>query len=161
MARSKNSYVKELSKLRRASLGLLHEVDRLDQTDDSLTEAASKLRDIVDPEPPSVEHGLLFLAAVPPITRLGTSVHQILGKARTSEVARHRQMICYALRRGSKLSFPEIGVIMGLDQSTVQHAVRKVEARKKAALLSPAEFDALVKAIEAVRFAGMPAKEKR
>ena len=102
---------------------------------------------------------LILAAAMVPIVGLGGSVCEIMGRGRTAKVALHRQLVCYALREGSfsaligisPLSFPQIGRMMCLDHSTVQHAVNKVERMKSDLLLTLAERAALVAAIGGVR----------
>lgn len=59
----------------------------------------------------------------------GTTLNEILGGTRLRRVAHARQHLAALLRWSTGLSFPEIGRAMGLDHSTVMHAVGEHEAR--------------------------------
>jgi chromosomal replication initiation ATPase DnaA len=83
------------------------------------------------------------------VPELGGSIGGIMGRRKTRQVSLHRQLVCYALR-STELSFPEIGSLMGLDHSTVQHAVRKIEILKDRGELTGAQKFALDRAIKAV-----------
>jgi chromosomal replication initiator protein len=56
------------------------------------------------------------------------SVEKLLGRDRTKEVARTRQIAMYLLREEAKISFPQIGEVLGgRDHSTVMSAYDKIK----------------------------------
>lgn len=98
------------------------------------------------------EHADKLLTAVLAVftEELGVSVGAIMGRARTRRVSRARQMVCFVLRQAG-LSFPEIGRVMGLDHSTVQHACRRIGTNPfMNGVITTKEDDALSKALKAI-----------
>jgi chromosomal replication initiator protein len=57
----------------------------------------------------------------------GVRPSDIKGNRRPNNIAYPRQVAMYLVRRITNLSFPEIGRVFNRDNSTVQHAVRKIE----------------------------------
>ncbi|MEN9562316.1 MAG: Chromosomal replication initiator protein DnaA [Chloroflexota bacterium] len=56
------------------------------------------------------------------------SVEKLLGRDRTKEVAHPRQIAMYLLREEAKISFPQIGEVLGgRDHSTVMSAIEKIK----------------------------------
>lgn len=56
------------------------------------------------------------------------TAEQIKGQKRDRPLARARQVACYLLRKHRRLSYPQIGAMLGgRDHSTIIHAVRLVE----------------------------------
>ena len=55
------------------------------------------------------------------------SLSVIVGDSRRSSPSRFRHVAMYLARKLTDQSFPELGIAFGRDQSTVQHAVRKIE----------------------------------
>ncbi|MFN8390429.1 MAG: chromosomal replication initiator protein DnaA [Bdellovibrionota bacterium] len=77
--------------------------------------------------------------------RFNVSVHDLLGKRRTQNIALARQVAMYLCRRMTALSFPEIGAFFGgRDHSTVIHAQKSITEK----LAADAEFRANVRNIE-------------
>ena len=60
--------------------------------------------------------------------RCNVRVAAIMSASRDTSVARARKVIAYVLRRDFRLSYPEIGILLGRDHTTAIHAVRAVEA---------------------------------
>ena len=60
------------------------------------------------------------------------SIEKLLGRDRTKEVAYSRQIAMYLLREVSKISFPQIGEVLGgRDHSTVMSAIYKIKDQYK------------------------------
>lgn len=76
----------------------------------------------------SVERPLLDALFEAAADACAVSVHDVLGASRDTCVARARHVIAYLLRRDFRLSYPEIGMVLGRDHTTAIHAVRRVEA---------------------------------
>ncbi len=58
------------------------------------------------------------------------SVEKLLGRDRTKEVAHPRQIAMYLLREEAKISFPQIGEVLGgRDHSTVMSAIEKIKTQ--------------------------------
>ena len=56
------------------------------------------------------------------------TVEKLLGRDRTKEVAHPRQIAMYLLREEAKISFPQIGEVLGgRDHSTVMSAIEKIK----------------------------------
>ena len=56
------------------------------------------------------------------------SIDTLLGRDRTKEVARSRQIAMYLLREDARISFPQIGEVLGgRDHSTVMSAIDKIK----------------------------------
>lgn len=60
----------------------------------------------------------------------GVTAADIMGRDRHRSIAEARATVCYVARRCTRMSFPELGRVMGLDQSTVRSAVLSVQARR-------------------------------
>lgn len=60
------------------------------------------------------------------------SVLDILSSRRNNAQVRARQIFCWAARRTTLHSLPEIGRYIGLDHTTVLYAARKIEKLRKA-----------------------------
>jgi chromosomal replication initiator protein len=62
--------------------------------------------------------------------KFNVSVHDLLGKRRTQNIALARQVAMYLCRRLTALSYPEIGAFFGgRDHSTVIHAFKSISER--------------------------------
>jgi len=60
------------------------------------------------------------------------SIEKLLGRDRTKDVAYSRQIAMYLLREVSKISFPQIGEVLGgRDHSTVMSAIEKIKDQYK------------------------------
>jgi chromosomal replication initiator protein len=58
------------------------------------------------------------------------TVEKLLGRDRTKEVAHPRQIAMYLLREEAKISFPQIGEVLGgRDHSTVMSAIEKIKTQ--------------------------------
>lgn len=58
------------------------------------------------------------------------TVEKLLGRDRTKEVAHPRQIAMYLLREEAKISFPQIGEVLGgRDHSTVMSAIEKIKSQ--------------------------------
>jgi chromosomal replication initiator protein len=56
------------------------------------------------------------------------TTEKLLGRDRTKEVAFPRQIAMYLLREEAKISFPQIGEVLGgRDHSTVMSAIEKIK----------------------------------
>ena len=147
---------KELGTVKEAAWKLLRALEEPDSytVDGDIQPHMTNLIEALDGKPErSFPSEKLLYRALGPVVGLGGSVREILGRSRRQSVALHRQMVCYALREGSSMSFPEIGAVMQLDHSTVQHAVRKIETMRAGNELQPSELAALVAAVGAVKMA--------
>jgi hypothetical protein len=71
--------------------------------------------------------------------------HEIRAKRTARLVVQARQVAMYLLRRLDRYSYPEIGRMMQMDHSTVQHAFQQVAQRR----LADPVFDATVASAEA------------
>ena len=58
----------------------------------------------------------------------GVTVRDVLGGDRSRKVVRPRQVAMYVARKRTGMSFPQLGEAFGRDHSTVQYAVRQVNA---------------------------------
>lgn len=60
--------------------------------------------------------------------KFNLTVEKLLGRDRTKEVAHPRQIAMYLLREEAKISFPQIGEVLGgRDHSTVMSAIEKIK----------------------------------
>lgn len=59
------------------------------------------------------------------------SIGDLRGKDRHRTIAEARQLACWLLRQTRRFSFPEIGIILSRDHSTVMHSVARIEERLK------------------------------
>lgn len=59
------------------------------------------------------------------------SAEEMLGRSGQKKIVDARHLAMYRLRNERGLSLPKIGQIFGRDHSTVIHAIRKVEAKRK------------------------------
>lgn len=58
------------------------------------------------------------------------TVEKLLGRDRTKEVAHPRQIAMHLLREEAKISFPQIGEVLGgRDHSTVMSAIEKIKTQ--------------------------------
>jgi len=56
--------------------------------------------------------------------RHGVRIHEMLSTSREDRVSKARRDLCACLR-GSGLSYPDIGRLVGMDHTSVMYAVRK------------------------------------
>lgn len=68
---------------------------------------------------------------------VGLPVSAIYGKSRVRNIAMARRLVCYILRREG-MSLPQIGAALGLDHTSVLHAVR-MEAKARAESETPTD----------------------
>jgi chromosomal replication initiation ATPase DnaA len=58
------------------------------------------------------------------------SPSEITGRDKHKSVSEARQVVCYVARTCTPMSYPELGKALGLDQSSVRTATKRVEARR-------------------------------
>ncbi len=58
----------------------------------------------------------------------GIEPEAILSRDRHKSVSEARALVCFVARRCTRMSFPEIARALNLDQSSVNYAVKRVEA---------------------------------
>lgn len=88
----------------------------------------------------------------------GRDPHDLMRRTNFAHVAQPRQLAMYLIREVLGWSYPAIGYEFGMCHTTVMHAIRKVEERRK---FSP-EFDAAVsEIIERLRRDGPCCKPSR
>jgi len=64
--------------------------------------------------------------------KFNLTAEKLLGRDRTKDVAFPRQIAMYLLREESKISFPQIGEVLGgRDHSTVMSAIEKIKEQIK------------------------------
>lgn len=61
----------------------------------------------------------------------GVPTEEIFGRDKHKSISEARVVTCYVARKCTRMSFPELGRAMGLDQSTVRSAVLSVQARRE------------------------------
>jgi len=62
------------------------------------------------------------------IQKFGLTIEKLLGRDRTKDIARSRQIAMYLLREEAKISFPQIGEVLGgRDHSTIMSAYEKIK----------------------------------
>ena len=67
-------------------------------------------------------------AVVQQYTDNGLTIEKLMGRDRTKDTARYRQIAMYLLREDAKISFPQIGEVLGgRDHSTVMSAYEKIK----------------------------------
>lgn len=60
--------------------------------------------------------------------KFGVTIDKLLGRDRTKDIARSRQIAMYLLREEAKISFPQIGEVLGgRDHSTIMSAYEKIK----------------------------------
>jgi chromosomal replication initiator protein len=86
--------------------------------------ASEALSDLVSPSM-SVREPATILDAV--ARHFGVSVEALRGKARHKEIVAPRHLAMYLLREDARLSYPQIGTLMGgRDHTSVLHAYEKI-----------------------------------
>lgn len=60
------------------------------------------------------------------VAKTGVSKREIMGRRRTRRIAHARHAICYLARLLSKMSYEEIGILLGRDHSTIIYAVDQI-----------------------------------
>jgi chromosomal replication initiation ATPase DnaA len=66
------------------------------------------------------------------VDQYGVARRDLLGEARTADIARVRQIAMWLARKTTGRSYPFIGRVFGRDHSTVIHAMRTVEMLRDA-----------------------------
>lgn len=87
---------------------------------------AKQAKGTVPHRSPRVEHAIGAVCSQFDVTRA-----QLLGKSRANTIVAARGQACRELRE-LELSYPQIGLALGLDHSTVQYHCRKVELPRAA-----------------------------
>lgn len=64
------------------------------------------------------------------VALFGYSLEELFGDQRHKHLMRRRQATLYVLRALTDLSYPELGVLVQKDHSTVMNAVQKVSSEK-------------------------------
>ena len=78
--------------------------------------------------------------------KFNITAEKLLGRDRTKEVAHPRQVAMYLLREEFKISYPQIGEVLGgRDHSTVMYSIDKIQEKMK----NDHKFSSRVKQIEA------------
>lgn len=86
--------------------------------------AAEALADLVAPKPTNNEPPAILEAVA---RYFGVTVDELRGKARNKEIVAPRHLAMYLLREDARLSFPQIGQMLGgRDHSSVVHACEKI-----------------------------------
>ncbi|MBP9552507.1 chromosomal replication initiator protein DnaA [Candidatus Saccharibacteria bacterium] len=71
----------------------------------------------------------------------------LLGRSRTKDINRARQVSCYLMKYELKMSFPQIGAVFGRDHSTIINGVTNIEKSLKLDLAMREQINALVESI--------------
>lgn len=79
----------------------------------------------------STMDGLFRVALEAVYAETGVPPSQIRGPSRIQRIAHARQRVCHILRQQG-LSYPNIGMLLGIDHTTAIHACRAVERREAA-----------------------------
>ena len=88
--------------------------------------AAAALEDLVTPGTTTREPPVILDAVA---RYFGVSVDEIRGKARHKDIVAPRHLAMYLLREDARLSFPQIGLLLGgRDHSSVVHACDKISS---------------------------------
>jgi len=86
--------------------------------------AAEALADLVTPAPVTREPPTIVDAVA---RHFGVTVEELCGKARHKEIVAPRHLAMYLLREDARLSYPQIGALLGgRDHSSVLHACEKI-----------------------------------
>jgi chromosomal replication initiator protein len=86
--------------------------------------AAEALEDLVAPAPATREPPVILEAVA---RHFGVTVDAIRGKARHKEIVAPRHLAMYLLREDARLSYPQIGALLGgRDHTSVLHACEKI-----------------------------------
>lgn len=75
------------------------------------------------------------------------SKEDILGRSRTKDINRARQVSCYLMKYELKMSFPQIGAVFSRDHSTIMNGVTNIEKGLKLDLTMREQINSLVESI--------------